>query len=211
MRGSRMACVLVVLAATAAAPAARAQDAVEWFQKAVYTTNPDEQVHDYQKALEVDPGYTQAQHNLASVYYRKGLFRKSIAMYETLIRGGHAYYQTFYDLACCYARVGDNEHAVKALTRSFQKGFKDRKLIDRDEDLAAVRATPDYQRLAARYLAGRAIPVEPTEPPEKPLRIAKAPKATKKAKKPRKAKPAPGGAASGPAIAPVTAGVVLKK
>src|SRR5581483_12307375 len=99
-------------------------------------------------------------------YYRKGLFRKSIALYETLIREGHAYYQTFYDLACCYSRVGDGEHALKALTRAFQKGFKDRKLIDRDEDLAEIRARPEYQRLAARYLTGRAVPVEPTEPPE---------------------------------------------
>jgi tetratricopeptide (TPR) repeat protein len=144
--------VLVLVALAAAG--AHAQDSQEWFNKAVYSTNPDEQIHYYNKSLEVDPHNYQAMHNLASVYYRKGHVRKAIGAYESLIRNGHAYYQTFYNLACCYARVGDNQHALKALKRAFQKGFKDDKLIARDEDLTEVRADPEYARMAAVYLKG---------------------------------------------------------
>lgn len=143
----------LVLAALIAAPAV-AQDSQEWFAKAVYSTIPDEQIHYYNKALEADPGNYQAMHNLAGVYYRKGLMRKAIGSYENLIRAGRAYYQTFYNLACCYARVGDNSHALKALKRAFQKGFKDAKLVERDEDLVDVRNDPEYARLANAYLRG---------------------------------------------------------
>lgn len=144
---------LLVLVALAAA-GAHAQDSQEWFNRAVYSTTPDEQIHYYDKALEADPQNYQAMHNLASVYYRKGHVRKAIGAYESLIRNGRAYYQTFYNLACCYARSGDNQHALKALKRAFQKGFKDAKLIERDEDLVEVRADPEYARLAAAYLKG---------------------------------------------------------
>src|SRR5688572_7378537 len=108
MRFPRVALLLVALASPVAA-----QDAQEWFAKAVYSTNPDEQIHYYNKALERDPQHFQAMHNLAGVYYRKGLMRKAVGVYENMIRGGHAYYQTFYNLACCYARLGDQQHALK--------------------------------------------------------------------------------------------------
>ena len=225
MRGARMLGILVFVAA---ASTAHAQDAVEWFQKAVYTTNVDEQIHYYQKALEVDPGYHQAQHNLAAVYYRKGLIRKSIAMYEALIRGGHAYYQTFYDLACCYARVGDTEHSLKALTRAFQKGFHDKKLVSRDEDLASVRALPQYQRLAAHYLQGQPLPPAPhieaapvvaaapkkmhaKQPKAAGPQLAAAPKKLKKAKAAKPTGAAKPAAAPTAAAEPLNAGLVVKK
>lgn len=189
MRVARLACALILCAASHAP----AQDAVEWFGKATYTTNPDEQVYYYQQALKADPHYHQAAHNLAGVYYRKGQVRKSIALYEQIIRNAKAYHQTFYNLACCYARVGDQEHALKALTRAFQKGFHDKKLIDRDEDLAEVRATPQYAALAAKYLSGHHVP----------------PPATVAAAKPKKVKKLKAPVAG--AIEPVSAGVVIKK
>ena len=208
MRVSRLACVLVL----AAASHAWAQDAVEWFGKAVYTTNADEQVYFYKKALEADPHYHQAAHNLAGVYYRKGQVRKSIALYEQIIRNAKAYHQTYYNLACCYARVGDSDHALKALVRSFQKGFHDKKLLDRDEDLASLRATPAYAHAVAKYLGGGPVPAEPAEMPAG-MRVAAAKPAKKthplaKTKKARKVK-APHPAAG--ALEPVAAGVVVKK
>ena len=220
MRVSKLACFVVALSASAVF----AEDAVDWFGKATYTTNADEQIYYYNKALAADPGYTQAAHNLAGVYYRKGYVHKSIALYEQLIRTSKAYYQTFYNLACCYARTGDQQHAVKALQRAFQKGFHDKKLVERDEDLAQVRLTPQYAQLAAKYLGGQRIAaaVEAEAPAEapaaKPHKL-KHPKAhpakpsapaqlAAKPKKPRSAAHAVG--AQG-ALDPVKAAVVVKK
>lgn len=188
MRVTRLACALLISAASIAS----AQDAVEWFGKATYTTNPDEQVYYYQQALKADPHYHQAAHNLAGVYYRKGQVRKSIALYEQIIRNAKAYHQTFYNLACCYARVGDNEHALKALERAFQKGFHDKKLVDRDEDLAEVRATPQYGVLEHKYLSGHYVPPAPA--------LATRTKKVKKLKAP-----------SAGALEPVAAGMILRK
>src|ERR1043166_7207289 len=97
-------CLVLVLSSLVPLAPVRAQDALQWFQKAAYTTDLNLQIRYYKEALRLDPGYAQAEHNLAGVYARKGLINHAIKIYETLIRQGKAYYQTYYDLACCYGR-----------------------------------------------------------------------------------------------------------
>lgn len=150
------------------APCCWAESAQEWFSKGTYTTNPKAQVAYFRKALEVDPSHSQARHNLANSYARLGDHRRSIYHNEQLIRSHRSYYQTYYNLACSYARLGDKDHAIMALHRAFQKGFKDWKTLTVDRDLKSLRGEPRYASLVGRYRSGQAmanrIPRRPKSP-----------------------------------------------
>jgi tetratricopeptide (TPR) repeat protein len=148
-RVTRIVCVAIALGSAGPGEAGGRLESVPWFQKAVYSTNPDHQIAYYRKALSIDPTLDQAKHNLAGVYYRKGDYGRSIRLYESIIRSGKAYHQTFYNLACCYARIGDPDHALKALRRAIQKGFRDTRLLEGDLDLAPLRHSPEFARLLA--------------------------------------------------------------
>ncbi|MBI4863962.1 MAG: tetratricopeptide repeat protein [Candidatus Riflebacteria bacterium] len=181
-----------------------AQTAEEWFQKAVYTTNPDHQIRFYHLAIKEKPDYHQAVHNLANAYYRKGEIERAIAWYERIIREGRAYYQTFYNLACCYGRLGDVDHSLKALKRAVDKGFKDRRLIQQDSDLAEVRSHPEFARIVARSGSTRAPgAVGAMARLPRPVTVKKSRKAPEAVAVAPETEVAPGSTATGPAKRPV--------
>jgi tetratricopeptide (TPR) repeat protein len=56
----------------------------------------------------------------------------------------------YYNLACAYARVGQKDKAIEALSRAVDEGFADRAGMEKDEDLAPLRADPRFQQLLSR-------------------------------------------------------------
>ena len=59
-----------------------------------------------------------------------------------------------FNVACCVARLGRPEDALRWLERAREAGFRDLEVLDEDEDLAAVRALPGWADLRSRYGTG---------------------------------------------------------
>ena len=55
-----------------------------------------------------------------------------------------------YNSGCAYALLGELDGAAAALSRAIDNGFNDRAQLERDPDLAALRAAPAWNALAAR-------------------------------------------------------------
>ncbi len=60
-----------------------------------------------------------------------------------------------YDLACCLARLGKTDEAVAALNRAVEAGWLDVRHVQRDPDLASLRARPEVKTLLGKIEATR--------------------------------------------------------
>lgn len=60
---------------------------------------------------------------------------------------------TAFNAACALARLGRLDDAVDWLEKAHEVGFRDLGLLDRDEDLEALREHPDWDALRARFEA----------------------------------------------------------
>jgi adenylate cyclase len=58
---------------------------------------------------------------------------------------------TRYDEACLYARMGNVERALDALSMALYLGYKAKAHIENDDDLDPIRHTEAYQRLMEEY------------------------------------------------------------
>jgi hypothetical protein len=55
--------------------------------------------------------------------------------------------RVFYNLACAHALNRDRSHALEALKRAIEKGFKDAAALEHDKDLDALRDDPAYKQI----------------------------------------------------------------
>jgi len=53
----------------------------------------------------------------------------------------------YYNLACCYAKLGKPSESVASLRSAFRSGFDDWKTVRTDPDMESVRGTPEYEAL----------------------------------------------------------------
>ncbi len=95
---------------------------------------------------------------LAEAFSRLGRDEEAVRAYRRLLRYERIYYDgvrpvTSYNLACALSRLGRLEEALEALRAAFRAGYGEdpRQVVwmDRDADLAALRATPEYRRFRA--------------------------------------------------------------
>jgi hemerythrin len=52
-----------------------------------------------------------------------------------------------YYLAKTYATAGKTEEALSYLRKALEAGFKDKKLLMKDKEFAALRTTPEFHQL----------------------------------------------------------------
>mmetsp|Transcript_18720 Transcript_18720/g.26097 ORF Transcript_18720/g.26097 Transcript_18720/m.26097 type:complete len:98 (-) Transcript_18720:155-448(-) len=52
-----------------------------------------------------------------------------------------------YNIACCYARLGQKEQAVGALQMCIDAGFREADTIRRDPDLESLHQSPEFENL----------------------------------------------------------------
>ena len=57
----------------------------------------------------------------------------------------------YYDLACMYSLLNRKEEAIRALTVSFEKGFRSFRHMEKDTDLDNIREMPEYKELIQKY------------------------------------------------------------
>ena len=87
---------------------------------------------------------------LADVLYNGKEYRKAIPAYEKVVAlGGGFPSSAAYNIACCYALLGEKEAALKWLEKSFEMGFRDLKLAQSDTDLQSLHGDPRFQQIVA--------------------------------------------------------------
>jgi hypothetical protein len=72
-------------------------------------------------------------------------YRQAIMKYHLLDKAGRCQYDDLYNLACCYARIGNAVNAAKYLLLSVQAGFNDIGHLQADPDFDAVRESPCFR------------------------------------------------------------------
>ncbi|MBO6933635.1 MAG: hypothetical protein JJ863_01630 [Deltaproteobacteria bacterium] len=143
----------------------RASDALELFETALRQAPSRfvekrylaavEETRAFERALELfrthpDSLSPTAAHKLQGAAFQAGDFDAACRLGELLYERASDPLAAF-NVACCVARLGRPEDALRWLERARQAGFEDVEVLDGDEDLATVRALPGWADMRARY------------------------------------------------------------
>lgn len=79
---------------------------------------------------------------------------------EQLLRVAPDDSTAWYNLACVEALSGESQQALQALQKAVQKGFRDVKRLETDNDLKSLQSTPEF----AEILKAARIPFQDTKP-----------------------------------------------
>ncbi|HEY3130373.1 MAG TPA: tetratricopeptide repeat protein, partial [Acidobacteriota bacterium] len=87
---------------------------------------------------------------LAQTRYQAKNYRNAIPAFEKVIelRGGFPS-GAAYNIACCYALLGEKEPALRWLEKSFGMGFRDLARAQTDTDLQSLHDDPRFQKIVA--------------------------------------------------------------
>ena len=83
-----------------------------------------------------------------------GRFDESARVGEALVQAGSREPIVAFNTACAHARAGRRDAAFRALDAGVGLGFRDADMLDRDPDLASLRADPRYAMLRNRLADG---------------------------------------------------------
>jgi tetratricopeptide (TPR) repeat protein len=88
--------------------------------------------------------------NLGWTSYQIKDYRTAIKAYAQAmeLRAGYPF-TSAYNIACCYALLGDREQALSWLDRSFAMGWRDVKQAQEDDDLKSLHDNPHFRDLVA--------------------------------------------------------------
>ncbi|HYF31744.1 MAG TPA: hypothetical protein VD993_11555 [Chitinophagaceae bacterium] len=88
--------------------------------------------------------------NLADALYYNAQYARSIDMYKKQITLGHGVLHiAAYNIACCYALIGDKEQALTWLDKSFAMGFPSYTHAQADADLKSLHGDPRFKKILA--------------------------------------------------------------
>lgn len=124
--------------------------------------------HWYKRALKHTSESAVIYCNLGTAYFAEGKSKKGMKMYQKafaidqtvfapdqskMVEGYGSREQRVeinYYIAETFASAGKQEEALVYLRKAMDEGFKDRKRLVEDKDFAALRATPQFQKLLAQ-------------------------------------------------------------
>jgi tetratricopeptide (TPR) repeat protein len=107
----------------------------------------NEAIEQYQKALSIQPGFTQALKDLAAVYAIKMEYGKAVSTFEKVTNLRPEDAGAYYNIACIYARQNRTEESLDWLEKAIDRGYKDWDVIKTDQNLKNIRATSRYEAL----------------------------------------------------------------
>ena len=87
-----------------------------------------------------DPNYVEALQMLGDHYTQRGRISEGLKVDERLARLEPLNPLVFYNLACSYSLSGEMDHAVDALEKALQLGYRDFDWLARDPDLKKLRS-----------------------------------------------------------------------
>ncbi len=85
--------------------------------------------------------------------YRAGDYREAARNYLLYLRGDIHAAAEIYNLACCYALLGDADLAARYLDRAARVGYDDLAWLREDPDFAKVRGAAPFDAAVARLVA----------------------------------------------------------
>ena len=97
-----------------------------------------------------DPQYIEALQLLGDHYTQRGHYEQGLKVDEQLSRLEPANPLVFYNLACSYSLTEQFDHAVLALEKALQLGYRDFAWLAKDPDLKKLRQQPVYRGLEAK-------------------------------------------------------------
>jgi tetratricopeptide (TPR) repeat protein len=109
----------------------------------------NEAIHQYQKALEIQPDFTPAMNDIGLIYVAKGEYDKAFSSYQKIIELKPDNYIAYYNVACIYAKQNKIEEAVDWLKKAVNRGFKDWEYLKTDKDLENIRGSSHFKELTA--------------------------------------------------------------
>jgi tetratricopeptide (TPR) repeat protein len=84
----------------------------------------------------------------AQALYQNKDYKQAIPAYQKALALGAGFPSNqAYNIACCYALMGDKESALKWLEKAFEIGFRDLELAQKDSDLQSLHGDPRYTKL----------------------------------------------------------------
>ena len=87
-----------------------------------------------------DPNYVEALQILGDHYTQRGRISEGLKVDERLARLEPSNPMVFYNLACSYSLSDEMDHAVDALEKALQLGYRDFDWLARDPDLKKLRS-----------------------------------------------------------------------
>src|SRR5687768_12235826 len=88
--------------------------------------------------------------NLANAHYNTGQFAKSIEAYKKQIDLGYGRLEiAAYNIACCYALMGEKKAALDWLEKAFGMGFKTYQFAQNDSDLKSLHTDLRFIKIVA--------------------------------------------------------------
>ena len=134
---------------------------------AVYHSKKDfrQAQHEYKLAIKYAPKSGVAYGNLGTTYFASHKYKQGIRAYQkamevdpTIFSPGRAAsieegvtaeqrIAVNYSLAKVYAQAGKQSEAIAALHKALDAGFKDRRKLMEDRELASLRETPEFKQM----------------------------------------------------------------
>ena len=102
----------------------------------------------WEQVVKANPVQARYWRAMANVAYQAKQYRKAIDAYVEVIElGGGFPSAAAYNIACCYALLGEKEQALQWLQKSFDMGFRNLSDAQADTDLQSLRDDPRYRKL----------------------------------------------------------------
>jgi tetratricopeptide (TPR) repeat protein len=100
------------------------------------------------KVVELNPVYGPHWHQRAQACRAAGDYRGAVAAFEKVLELGTGYrWQAAYNIACCHAKLGDKEAALRWLRKAMDLGHRNPSQAYRDDDLALMRDDASFRAL----------------------------------------------------------------
>ncbi|MEP6743475.1 MAG: tetratricopeptide repeat protein, partial [bacterium] len=102
----------------------------------------------WQGVVAANPVNARFWEQFAQALYQAKDYKQAIPAYQKALELGAGFPSNqAYNIACCYALLGDKEAALTWLEKAFAMGFRDLELAQKDSDLLSLHDSPRFMKL----------------------------------------------------------------